>query len=175
MIDRAKALLAGLLTIGLLLTGCSSGVANGGAADGGTSGAASERSVKVKETFRIGDQLKVKVTKVQTGLKKVGAAKAQGRYVSVTLAVENVGSEPDSLGSTSMSLVDDKGNTYKDDLAAFIGGNRSGASAEVDVNPGAKAGAKYYFDIKKGAKPKTLILTPSFGMDDSKQIRVSLG
>lgn len=134
--------------------------------------------VGLKTSFPIGDQLEASVTKVQDGLSRVGpkssGMKAQGQFVLVTVSVENVGNEADSLMMTQTQLIDDQGNTYESDLSAGVwANNNKGPSALADVNPGSKASEIYVFDIKKKATPVTFTLNPYFG-DESAQITVQL-
>ena len=137
------------------------------------------KTVGLNQKFKVGDRLEARVTRVQTGLKKVGNAysdaRAQGQYVTITVSVRNVGKKPDSLMSVLVTLNDNKDSSYDQDVQAEVWANFGGGkSALANVNPGSTAKNVYVFDIPKNVKPTTVIFAPDMGMDETQQVTVKL-
>jgi hypothetical protein len=106
------------------------------------------------------------VRKVQCGLARLGTSpyltkKAQGQFCVVTMTVQNVKSEPQTL--------------FDSNQKAFVGGASYGADSEAgmyinssensvwltDINPGNAVTGKIAFDIPRGAKLTRLELHDS--------------
>lgn len=105
------------------------------------------------------------VTKIKKGVRRVGdqyfGRTAQGQFVLVYVAVDNIGNEARTFDSGSQKLKDMKGREFSADGEATIAmGDESKAFLE-DINPGNGVHGILVFDVPKGIELKSLELHDS--------------
>jgi hypothetical protein len=96
------------------------------------------------------------VKSVKCGIAKVGTSeylqkKAQGQFCAVSMKIENIGDEPQSMFADNQYAFDAKDRKFSADSAASIYDDNSQVLWE-EINPGNTVQGKVYFDIPKGAK-----------------------
>ena len=108
------------------------------------------------------------VTSIQCGQAQVGTNEfttdtAQGQFCLLNISVKNIGSESQSLGSSSQYLYDAQNHKYSADTSATIDNQPSGVSQTWynDINPGNSVSGTIVFDIPKGVTPTTAELHDS--------------
>ena len=105
------------------------------------------------------------VTSMKCGITTVGdneylQTKAQGQFCAVSLTVENIGDEPQSMFADNQEAFDSKDRKFSADSEASLYDGSSDVLWE-EINPGNKVKGKVYFDIPKGAKLTKLELHDS--------------
>jgi hypothetical protein len=104
------------------------------------------------------------VTTIRSGVRQVGdtdfGVKAQGQFVLVSVTVENIGDEPQSLFGDNQKLFDAAGREYSADSEAAIYLEDSNSLWE-EINPGNKVDGVIVFDVPKGTDPTRLELHDS--------------
>jgi uncharacterized protein DUF4352 len=105
------------------------------------------------------------VTDIETGIDSVGdeflGKDAQGQFVFVHLAVENIGDESQIFDGSSQFLIDTEGREHSSDGEAAIYVENS-ESFLNEINPGNQVEGIVVFDIPDDATPATLRLHDSF-------------
>ncbi|WP_460363411.1 DUF4352 domain-containing protein [Actinocorallia lasiicapitis] len=105
------------------------------------------------------------VTKVKTGVKKVGNQylnkKAQGSFVLVYVTVKNIGTKAQSFSGDEQKLFDTAKREYSADTEAAIYLDNSKSLYE-EINPGNAVKGIVLFDLPAGATPSRLELHDSF-------------
>ncbi|MFJ2033736.1 DUF4352 domain-containing protein [Streptosporangium sp. NPDC087985] len=182
------AVLGGLLLLGALFSG--GGGTSGGSDDTAATGAsaparkrADPKQAEPKQNDHkqnepksagpkravIGDVVKdgkfsFKVTKVETGLKRVGGeyfgSDAQGQYVLVHVTVENIGDKAQLFSDSSQKLIDTGGRQYDADSGAALGLKDSNAFLK-NINPGNTVSGILLFDVPKDFRIKAIELHDS--------------
>ena len=114
------------------------------------------------------------VSSVKCGVKRIGDSfmgdKAQGQFCLVHIKVSNIGSESQTLDSSSQFGYDTKGHKFDTDDNAAVDLPQSQTFLN-DINPGNKVNGEIVFDIPKGDKLTSLELHDSAFSDG---VRVSL-
>ena len=105
------------------------------------------------------------VTGVKCGIAKVGTnvyltQKAQGQYCRVSLRVENIGDEAQTMFASNQYLFDTKGRKFSADAKANIYDGSAKLMFE-EINPGNSIKGYVYFDVPKGTKVSKLELHDS--------------
>ncbi len=104
------------------------------------------------------------VTKVEKGVAQVGDEylneKAQGQFVLVHMAVENIGDEPQTFFGSNQQLSDSEGRTFNADDGAAIYLGESNALLE-EINPGNTVKGIVVFDVPKDAQLASIDLHDS--------------
>jgi hypothetical protein len=119
---------------------------------------------QIGKPFRDG-KFKFTVRSVKCGIAKVGDSvylqkKAQGQFCAVTMSIENIGDEAQSMFADNQVAFDTKGRKFSADSEASIYDDSSQVLYE-EINPGNSVKGKVYFDIPKGAKLTSLELHDS--------------
>jgi hypothetical protein len=100
------------------------------------------------------------VTAVKCGIKSVGTKystkKPQGQFCQVSVNVENVGDEPQTMFADNQKLFDSEDREFSPDTATMI-------SVQSDlwikeINPGNTIKGNLIFDLPKGAEPSEIEL-----------------
>ncbi|GAA3111521.1 DUF4352 domain-containing protein [Streptosporangium carneum] len=172
------AVLAVLVVAGTLL-GRGGGTSTG---SGGTTTAqatdTSDQADKPVETDKpveaekpgIGDTVKdgkfsFKVTKVETGVKRVGGeyvgSDAQGQYVLVHITVKNIGDEAQLFSDSSQKLIDVKNREYDTDSGAAALNLKNSNAFLNTINPGNTVRGILLFDVPTSFKSKAVELHDS--------------
>lgn len=110
-------------------------------------------------------KFKFTVRSVKCGIAKVGdnpylIKKAQGQFCAVSLTIENIGDEAQSMFADNQEAFDSKGRKFSADSEASLYDGSSDVLWE-EINPGNSVKGKVYFDIPKGAKLASLELHDS--------------
>jgi hypothetical protein len=109
-------------------------------------------------------KFRFQVTKVQCGIKKVGSAylgkKAQGEFCAVSVRVENISDEAQTMFASNQYLFDRKGRKFSADDEAALYADDSQVMFE-EVNPGNSIRGRIYFDVPRGTKPVKMELHDS--------------
>jgi hypothetical protein len=96
-----------------------------------------------------------KVTKLKTGVKKIGdqyvQTKAQGQFVIVSITVKNIGDEARTFDAGSQKAYDQQGREFSADSTAGIYLDDSN-SFLTGINPGNSVKGQVVFDIPKGTQ-----------------------
>ncbi|PJI94579.1 DUF4352 domain-containing protein [Luteimicrobium subarcticum] len=153
----------------VLVGGISIASAGGSAADADGASTSGHHAAASTETPGVGDKVRdgkfeFTVTKVETGVKKVGTKylneKAQGEFVLVHMKVENIGDEAQTLDDTAQELTDSKGRTFDADSTADIYLDDANSFYE-DINPGNSVKGVVVYDVPKGTDLSTITLHDS--------------
>lgn len=95
------------------------------------------------------------VTNVECGIDSVGndvlGAEAQGQFCIISLTIENVGNEPQTMFADNQKLFDAKGREFSPDTSSMIymeGGSDAWLS---EINPGNTLTGELLFDVPKDA------------------------
>jgi hypothetical protein len=106
------------------------------------------------------------VTKLQYGVRSVGDGflkeTAQGRFLIMSLRVENIGNEPRTFTSGNQKVIDSKGREFEASASASLYANTSGQSFLEDINPGNKISVKLVFDLPKSLRVSQAEFADSF-------------
>ena len=104
------------------------------------------------------------VTAIKCGIKMVGTdmlgEAAQGQFCRVSLTVENVGNEAQSMFASNQYAFDAKGRKFTADSTASMYDDASRTLFE-DINPGNSIRGHVYFDMPAGVTVKQLELHDS--------------
>jgi hypothetical protein len=126
-------------------------------------------TVKAEPKAGVGDRARdgkfeFVVTKVQAGKKSVGGQylqkKAQGQFVLVSITVENIGDQPQSLLGDNQYLYDRSGRKFSADTEAAFYLDDSNSFFE-EINPGNTVKGMLIFDLPENVKPERLELHDS--------------
>ncbi|MGZ4599469.1 MAG: DUF4352 domain-containing protein [Oryzihumus sp.] len=148
----------------LVLAGVVSAAASGGGSQASVRGqqaAAAEH----RSTVRDG-RLEFDVTGLTCGLSSVGTAtfgqRPRGQYCRVSLTVENVADQPQSLFADNQLLVDASGHKFSADSTASIydGGDKV-QTIYQEVAPGESVSGDVYYDVPRSARPAAVELHDS--------------
>ncbi|MEN9992835.1 MAG: hypothetical protein RLY83_405 [Actinomycetota bacterium] len=159
-----------IVPIALVLIIGISNAANGGKSSGSTDTGSNTNTSTTEEkpaTPGIGDaavdgKFSFVVTAVKCGIKSVGSKylnkKAQGQFCQVSLTVENVGKEPQTMFADNQKLFDGEDREFSPDTSAMIY-MKDGSDAWVkEVNPGNTLKGSLLFDLPAGAEPSKIEL-----------------
>jgi hypothetical protein len=128
-------------------------------ADAGKPASASQLGKPVRD-----GKFEFTVTKIRPGVRQVGGSafgvKAQGQFVLVSVTVENIGDEPQSLFGDNQKLFDAAGREYSADSEAAVYLADSNSLWE-EINPGNTVDGVIVFDVPKGTDPTRLELHDS--------------
>ena len=96
------------------------------------------------------------VTAVKCGIAQVGTSdflvqKAQGQYCRVSLTVENIGNEAQTMFASNQYLFDTKGRKFSADPMANVYDDSAKLMFE-EINPGNSIKGHVFFDVPKGTK-----------------------
>jgi len=105
------------------------------------------------------------VTAVKCGIAQVGTSdfliqKAQGQYCRVSLTVENIGNEAQTMFASNQYLFDTKGRKFSADDTASLYDDSAKLMFE-QINPGNTAKGHIFFDVPKGTTVSKLELHDS--------------
>jgi hypothetical protein len=129
----------------------------------GGSGGADTSEPGIGDPVRDG-KFEFTVTKVRTGVKKVGgeylSTAAQGQFVLVSVTVENIGDEPRAFSASSQTMYDADDREFSADDSASIYLDDSN-SFYTEINPGNKVKGVVVFDLPKGVSPARIELHDS--------------
>ena len=166
-----------ILTVILVLVvlGVVGGAMGGGStptADNNKSASSSSNKNKEESMPKIGQaardgKFEFKVSKIKCGETKVGDQylneKAQGQFCRLTLNIENISDEAQSLFSNDQKLIDSKGREFAADDTATIYASSGGSGSTWfdEINPGNSVKGDIIFDVPKGAKITTAELHDS--------------
>ena len=105
------------------------------------------------------------VTAVKCGIAQVGTSdflvqKAQGQYCRVSLTVENIGNEAQTMFASNQYLFDTKGRKFSADPMANVYDDSAKLMFE-EINPGNSIKGHVFFDVPKGTKVSKLELHDS--------------
>lgn len=94
------------------------------------------------------------VTKVKCGIDSVGSssfgAEAQGQFCLVSLNIENVGDEPQTMFADNQKVFDSEGREFSADTASML--YLEGASTWIkEINPGNTLKGELLFDVPADA------------------------
>lgn len=120
------------------------------------------QSVGIGDPVRDG-KFEFTVTKVQAGLQRIGGEfgdDAQGQFILVYIAVENIGDKSQLFDGSDQKLFDAKNRQFSADTGAalYLEGSESFLN---NINPGNKVNGIVVFDIPKSVKPVKLELHDS--------------
>lgn len=105
------------------------------------------------------------VKKIDCGETEIGdqylSTKAQGQFCMVSMSIENIGDEPQSLFGDNQKLFDAKGREYSADTEAAIYLGESSQTLWEEINPGNRVEGVVVFDVPKNLKPAKLELHDS--------------
>lgn len=109
------------------------------------------------------------VKKVDCGDTKVGPAgfnvRAQGQFCMVSVKVENIGDEAQTMFGDNQLLFDAEGREFSADTEAAIYMSEKAQTLWEEINPGNAVNGVVVFDVPKNAKPATLELHDSMFSD----------
>jgi hypothetical protein len=134
----------------------------------GTTGPSAKRAAappagQLKKTVRDG-KFAFTVTKVKCGRTLVGTrdfgSKAQGEFCEVSISVQNVGDEAQSLFGDNQYLYDARNRKFSADTEAAIYLDESNTLYE-EINPGNTLKGVLLFDVPKGTEPSKVELHDS--------------
>lgn len=141
-----------------------------GSAVGGTDGDGTTDSGDSEATAGgIGDAVRdgkfeFVVSKVDCGRTSVGddllGKQAQGQFCLVSLTVENIGDEPQTLFGDNQRLFDDRDREFSADTEAAVY-LKSSQTLWEEINPGNQVSGVVVFDVPKNAQPQRLELHDS--------------
>lgn len=143
-----------------MMAGATTSTPDSGSAAGNKAGGGKKatKAAGIGDPVTSGD-FRVKVTKVQPGVHRVGddilGKSAQGQFVLVKMTIENVGSSAQYFEGSDVKLKDTKGKEYSADDEAAIDMGDSNAIFE-QINPGNTSKGTVVFDVPTSVKPKTL-------------------
>jgi Domain of unknown function (DUF4352) len=146
-----------LLLVFVGFTGCLAAiVGSGGGGDGGGGEVgydeAKEQAVPIGETVEAGDVAwTVNNVTQATELSALGQRK-QGNFVIIDVTFINNGSEPVTLDSASLAILDDQGRTHETDPDASMYVNPNRDLFLNQVNPGVTKEGRAIFDVAPDAK-----------------------
>lgn len=93
---------------------------------------------------------------IQCGQTRVGnqflSKEAQGQYCVVSLKIENIGNEAQTMVGDAQKLIDSQGREFSSDSEAAIYSDQSKVWLE-QINPGNSVDGQLYFDVPKDAQP----------------------
>lgn len=105
-----------------------------------------------------------RVTKVETGLKRVGGAifheSAQGQFVLIHITVKNIGSEPQTLSDSSQTVLDAQRREFSSNSYAAMLLDNNDVFFE-EINPGNTVTGTLVYDMPKGSVPASIELHDS--------------
>lgn len=162
---RHKVLTAGFAVVAVIGIGSALGGTDE-AAPGGTQ----QSSGDAATTAGLGDAVRdgkfeFVVSKVDCGKTRVGGqylnTTAQGQFCLVSLSIENIGDEPQSLFGDNQKLFDAQGRQFAADTEAAIYLGEASKTLWEEINPGNKVDGVIVFDIPKNTKPSKLELHDS--------------
>jgi hypothetical protein len=95
------------------------------------------------------------VIDVECGIQSVGSemfgSEAQGQFCKVSLNIENVGDEPQTMFADNQKIYDVEGREFSPDTSAMIY-MEGGSDAWIEeINPGNQLAGELLFDVPEGA------------------------
>ncbi|MEG3616458.1 DUF4352 domain-containing protein [Isoptericola haloaureus] len=154
-------------------SGQDAGTDDGAAADGQDAADAEEQAEEpatdAADLPGLGDaardgKFEFTVTELEDGVAQIGNeylnTEAQGQFVLVHMAVENIGDEAQYFDGSSQKLVDTEGRTHSADSEAAIYLDDSNSFLN-EINPGNTVDGVVVFDVPTDATPATLELHDS--------------
>ena len=109
--------------------------------------------------------MRITVNSIKCGITRVGGEyfgeEPQGQYCRVNVTMANIGDEERTIFADDQKLVDTKGREFSyDSGATMIAGDGNDSDLSIgSINPGNKVKGDIYYDIPKGAKPVTMLVT----------------
>lgn len=88
--------------------------------------------------------------------------KAQGKFLIVSLSVQNTGSKSVTFSDSEQKVLDSKGNEYSADSMAGIALNSNNNVWLQEINPGNTVRGKLVFDLPTGVTPAKIQLQDPF-------------
>ncbi|WP_019815003.1 DUF4352 domain-containing protein [Saccharomonospora saliphila] len=133
-------------------------------ADGDSDGDAESETVGLNTPARDG-KFEFTVSEVDCGHAEVGdeflGKQAQGQFCLVSMTVENIGDEPQSLFGDNQKLFDSDGREFSADTEAGVYVGQENQTLFEEINPGNTLEGVVVFDIPEDATPATLELHDS--------------
>jgi hypothetical protein len=112
------------------------------------------------------------VKNVKCGKNRIGSAgfgtKAQGQFCLVSVKVENIGDEAQTMFGDNQHMYDAQGRKFSADTEAAIYLGDKAQTLFEEINPGNKINGVVVFDVPKNAKPASLELHDSAFSDGVK-------
>jgi hypothetical protein len=95
------------------------------------------------------------VTGLECGIQSVGSdsfgEEAQGQFCKVSLTIENIGDEPQTMFADSQKLFDSEGREFSADTSAMIYLDEGGDTWFSEINPGNSLDGVLLFDVPADA------------------------
>lgn len=95
------------------------------------------------------------VSKVKCGIKSVGSssfgAEAQGQFCQISLSIENVGDEPQTMFADSQKVYDSEGREFSADTSSMMYMDGGSDAWLKEINPGNTLKGAILFDVPKDA------------------------
>ncbi|MGH3951134.1 MAG: DUF4352 domain-containing protein [Pseudonocardiaceae bacterium] len=142
----------------------------GGNGESPTSGDTNARNGDLPETAGLNDPVRdgkfeFVVSKVECGKTTVGDQylnkTAQGQFCLVSVSIENIGNEPQSMFGDNQKLFDAEGREFSADTEAAIYLGEASQTLWEEINPGNKVEGVVVFDIPENVTPTRLELHDS--------------
>lgn len=135
---------------------------NGGGSDSGTTSAGGDSSSESSSNERAGvgtaavdGKFSFTVTGVKCGIKSVGSdllgAEAQGQFCKISMTIENVGDEPQTMFADSQKAFDTEGREFSPDTTSMIYMEDGSDVWLKEINPGNTLKGDLLFDIPADA------------------------
>ena len=117
-----------------------------------SSGSQEQAMAKIGDDATDGS-LKFNVSDVNCGRERIGndviGTKAQGQFCLITLSIENIGTEAQTLYADSQKLFDAKGREFSPDTTAALYLGSDASTIFEEINPGNTLNGVLIYDVPK--------------------------